>query len=83
MKDQDIDLVLAMRDALPALLTRIEVLEKALRPFAEIVPSSFCPADGSEAEPYCVLLAPYAGNPVEFTGADLARARTAIEGGKP
>lgn len=73
----------ALGEQLGQALTRIDALEKALAPFAKIVPSSLYPADGSEAEAYCVLLAPTAGNPVEFTGADLARARTAIEGGKP
>lgn len=59
---------------------RIKALESALRPFARIKPSTFYPEDGSEAEPYCVLIAPPKGNPVEFTGADLARARNALKG---
>lgn len=110
----DAALITAAVNALPALLTRIEELEReregdnrrilrlikdadeekeradnaesraadlteALRPFAKIVPSSLYDASGSEGEDYCVLLAPQHGNPPEFTGADLARARSLIE----
>ena len=57
---------------------RAEKLREALKPFAAIAPSSFYPADGSEAEEYMVLLRADHGNKAEFTGADLAAARAAI-----
>ena len=50
-------------------------LREALEPFARLTPSSLYPADGSEAEAYVVVLATL--QPVDFTGADLARARAA------
>ncbi len=58
---------------------RIKRLEEALRPFAGIKPSSLHLENGSDAEPYVVTLKAYYGNPAEFTGADLARARAALE----
>ncbi len=72
----------ALYDAAEARATAAErerdALREALRPFANIVPSTLYPADGSENEGYCVLLAPKHGNPVEYTGRDLARARAAF-----
>ena len=53
---------------------------KALEPFAKIKPSTACAEDGSEAEPYRVFLA--ARDDFDFTGADLAAARRALEGGE-
>lgn len=53
-------------------------LVEALAPFAAIKPSSLYPDDGSEAEEYVVILKGGHGNPAEFTGADLARARAAL-----
>lgn len=50
---------------------------KALEPFAKIKPSTACAEDGSEAEPYRVFLA--ARDDFDFTGADLAAARRALE----
>lgn len=58
----------------------VERLREALEPFAKIKPSTLHPEDGSEAEEYIVTLKGDYGNPAEFTGADLARARTAIQG---
>ncbi len=60
--------------AFPALLARLQAAEEALRPFAKIVPSSFYPEDGSEAEVYTAVL--WDGVALQdFTGADIARAR--------
>jgi hypothetical protein len=59
-----------------SLLDRIATLERALAPFAKIRPTSFSAADGSEAEPYEVHVSLNAH--VDFTGADLARARAAF-----
>lgn len=56
---------------------RIETLEAALRPFAEITPSTLHPDDGREAEPYSIVLA-HPKDEGDFTGADLARARAAL-----
>lgn len=49
-------------------------LREALRPFARIKPSSFYPQDGSEAEPYVVVLARPHERP-DLYGTHLARAR--------
>lgn len=54
---------------------RIAELEAGRMPFASITPSSLFPEDGSEFEAYIVTLKGSYGNPCEFTGADLARAR--------
>lgn len=62
-----------------ALTARVAELEVALKPFAEITPSSLYPSDGSEGEPYGVYLA--VGCPQtdwDFSGRDLARARAAL-----
>ena len=48
----------------------------ALGPFAKITPSSLYPDNGGDADKYSVELA--AGRP-DFTGADLARARTVLK----
>lgn len=70
------------RDELAALRSRVEVLTGALRPFAAIVPSSFYAADGSEAEGYAVMTWEHdrLGHQTapDFTGADLAAARSAL-----
>jgi len=53
---------------------RLREAEGALRPFAKIVPSSFYPEDGSEAEVYTAVI--WDGVALQdFTGADIARAR--------
>jgi hypothetical protein len=60
--------------------------EAALAPFAKIRPSTFYAADGGEDEKYAVMLFDTARNKREwiapdgpdFTGADLARARSAL-----
>lgn len=89
----DAKLIVAAVNALPAIIAeltqarsdlaakerRIEALETALRPFAQIVPSSFAAPDGSEAEEYCAILRGGYGNPPDFTGADLACARATLE----
>lgn len=72
--DCDLDMAIANAN----LIAAAPDMYAALKRFAAIVPSSLYPADGSEAEPYCILIAPQAGNPVEFTGADLAAARAAL-----
>ena len=61
-------------------LRRVDVMEKALKPFAEIVPSSLYPDDGSEGEEYIVTLRGLYSNPLAFTGKDLALARQALTG---
>lgn len=78
----DADLIAAMRNALPALLDRIERLEGALKPFASIKPSSFFPEDGSEGEGYAAVIADPLQDGVDFTGADLAEARAALGSGE-
>lgn len=64
------------------LLAEIRMLRAALKPFAAIVPSSFNAPDGSEGEQYRTFLA---YNPMEtdFSGADLARARAALQHKEP
>ena len=57
---------------------RIAALESALEPFAKIVPSSLYSPDVCENEEYVVTLKRDYGNPAEFTGADLARARATL-----
>jgi hypothetical protein len=57
-------------------------LMKALAVFAAIKPSDLHPADGSEAEPYVIMLHDprmlgQGGTP-DFTGADLANARALV-----
>lgn len=61
-------------------LQRIAVLERALKPFAAITPSSLYPEDGSENERYTVRLHDSSRHADEhdFTGADLALARLAL-----
>jgi hypothetical protein len=56
------------------------VLAEALKPFAEIEPSSLYSDDGSEAEGYVALLRDSTRhlNRADFTGTDLARARQAL-----
>ena len=56
----------------------VEALREALEPFAAIKPSSIYGESGLEDEGYCVILADGHGNPTEFTGLDLARARAAL-----
>jgi hypothetical protein len=73
-------LVPAAATAIEALVAENEAMRRALEPFAKITPSSLYPADGSEAEEYMVLLRSGWGNPVAFTGVDLARARAALKG---
>jgi hypothetical protein len=63
------------RDSLRAKLDRAK---EALGVFAAIKPSSLFPEDGSEAEGYIVTLKENYGNPQEFTGRDLARARAVL-----
>lgn len=53
-----------------------------IRPFANIKPSSLYPEDGSENEPYCVIMQQDYGNPAEITGAHLARARAFLTKGE-
>jgi hypothetical protein len=74
-----------MVDAFPALLTRIEVLEKALRPFAEVADA------GKEGGAFVIAHAVYADMQKGVSAprqsywhwSDFDAARTAIEGGKP
>ena len=70
----------AERDA--AIAKAVE-LEKALKPFASIVPSTRYASDGSECEEYMVLLRNAYGNSAAFTGADLAAARAALASTAP
>lgn len=64
------------------LLAVIAQLRAALRPFTKIRASSLHPANGSEAEPYIVLLKDGFDNPTAFTGLDLAIAREAYNKGR-
>jgi hypothetical protein len=62
---------------------RIAELEKALAPFAKIVPSSCYSEDGSEGEGYIAILLDSSTisdmpDEPEFTGEDLARARALL-----
>ena len=69
-------------DAMKPLQERIIVLQTALKPFAAIKPSSFNAEDGSENEGYTVILSRNLGpEKLDFTGADLARARAALRQG--
>jgi hypothetical protein len=74
--------VAALDEEIARLREENEKLRAALKPFAAIEPSSFYPADGSEAEPYAVVLQEGGIHElsarVEFTGADLSRARAAL-----
>lgn len=63
-------------------LREIERLRQALAVFAAIKPSDLHPADGSDAEPYVIMLHDprmlgQGGTP-DFTGADLAVARALL-----
>ena len=55
----------------------IEKAKEALRPFANVIPSSFFPFSGSDKERYLVVLAPEDEH--DFTGEDLRRAREALK----
>ena len=83
MTPEHTELVQRLREAaniIQAQAERIVKLEKALKPFVKIKPSTFYPADGSENEEYIVTIRTPWSNPADFTGADLARARTALKG---
>jgi hypothetical protein len=67
-------------DAAANLEAEILRLRAALRPFANIKPSTLYPDDGSEEETYGVILDCKSIKP-DFTGADLARARAALAPG--
>jgi hypothetical protein len=69
--------LLAERDAARA---EVERLRAALRPFANIRPSTLYPGDGSEKETYVVILDAKSVKS-DFTGSDLARARAALAPG--
>ena len=60
----------------------LDAAEKALEPFAAIVPSTIYEYDGSECEPYAVVYAVVLAKDSlaekEFTVMDLARARSAL-----
>jgi hypothetical protein len=56
---------------------KIEKLQAALTPFAKIKPSTFHPADGRENEGYLAYVV--IDQRIDFTGADLAQARAALE----
>jgi len=62
---------------------QIATMREALKPFSAIKPSTFYPQDGSEAEPYLVILKGSSRDTPDFTGADLARARDAIRSLSP
>lgn len=64
-----------MIDEIKRLRSRLDEAREILRPFAEIIPSSLYAEDGSDNEEYVTILREKHGNPPEFTGADLARAR--------
>lgn len=64
------------KEDVPSLLARIRELSEALHPFAKIEPSSFFSADGSENEGYHAIIV--GDGSAEFTGRDLARARSAL-----
>jgi hypothetical protein len=73
-----------MAGAIKHLRAKLAAAVAALAPFAKIRPSTLYAADGSEAEKYAVMLFDTARNKREwmapdgpdFTGADLARARS-------
>lgn len=70
------------------LRSQLHKLREALEPFAKIEPSSFYSSDGSEEEGYTVILDAKAedvgiSSGPDFTGADLARARTVIQQTSP
>jgi len=72
-------------DALAAnalLIAENRRLKNAIAPFAKIKPSSFYPDDGSENEPYVVMLAKksFAIDP-DFYAMDLVKAKKAIKHG--
>lgn len=56
-----------------------DALRQALEVFAAIKPSTFFAPDGSEGDGYEAILVD--GREPQFTGADLARARSALTGG--
>lgn len=72
---------LKVKAALAASEAEVSRLREALRPFAEITPSSGVAPDGLDNEPYQVFLA--CRDRFDFTGRDLARARAALTGEKP
>jgi hypothetical protein len=59
----------------------IAELAAALKPFANILPSTFFPQDGSEAEEYSAVLHHLSISPKpDFTGTDIGRARAVLAG---
>jgi len=67
--------------AIERLAAENAAMREALDPFARIIPSSFYASDGSEGENYFVVLHDNSRHDQpDFSGADLSRARTALEG---
>jgi len=64
-------------DEISRLRAELDEAREALKPFANIEPSSFYAKSGYEAEGYSVILS--AEGRVDFTGVDLARARAFID----
>ena len=67
--------------AIERLAAENAAMREALDPFARIIPSSFYASDGSEGENYFVVLHDNSRHDQpDFSGADLSRARTALQG---
>ena len=67
--------------AIERLAAENAAMREALEPFARILPSSFYASDGSEGENYFAVLHDNSRHDQpDFSGADLSRARTALEG---
>ena len=67
--------------AIERLAAENAAMREALEPFARILPSSFYASDGSEGENYFAVLHDNSRHDQpDFSGADLSRARTALQG---
>lgn len=70
--DEDIEVASAIRE----LLALVKEMDEALKPFADLIPSTLYAEDGSEHESYTIILFdPKEYNAPDFTSDDFARAR--------